>query len=158
MNCSLKGNDVFKMANWYSKLTREKKDLVLLSAFEIIVFVCLCPLALIGYGSWTLGWLVGGAVTILNYWLMVVSSSIILNPDNGTKMSSTFLGLAAGGLRYLLMAALLVIGAICTYKSEWFDGFSAFNVYAIFLAYLPLPFLLLISHFVSAKKEGRKNV
>lgn len=146
------------MANWYSKLTREKKDLVLLSALEVIVFLCLCPLALIGYGSWTLGWLVGGAATVLNYWLMIVSSSVILNPDNGTKMSSTFLGLATAAIRYLVMAGLLIVGAICTYKSEWFGGFSAFNVYAIFLAYVPLPILLLITHLISTKKEGKKSV
>lgn len=146
------------MANWYSKLTREKKDLVLLSALEVIVFLCLCPLALAGYGSWTLGWLVGGAATVLNYWLMIVSSSVILNPDNGTKMSSTFLGLATAAIRYLVMAGLLIVGAICTYKSEWFGGFSAFNVYAIFLAYVPLPILLLITHLISTKKGGKKSV
>ncbi len=151
----LKGkNEGENMGKWLSSLSSEKKDFFFLSVIELFVFLCLIPLAFIGAGSWTLGWLVGALVTLLNYFLLIRFSSSILDPNNGDKTSVTFLALAASFLRYALFGGLLIIAAISTYKSEWLGGFSAFNVFAVALSYLPLPVLLLSSHFLRAKKES----
>ncbi len=145
------------MGEWFTSLSREKKDFFLLAIVELFVFLCLVPLMFVGAGSWTLGWLVGSLVTLFNYFLLVHFSASILNPDNANKSSATLLGIAASGLRYLLFGGLLILAGICTYKSEWIGGFSAFNVFAVALSYLPLPILLVITRLFSAKKTEKEQ-
>ncbi len=141
------------MANWFKKMSKNEKDLVCLVVFELFVFLCLCPLALINAGSWALGWLVGSIVTVFNFSTMIYNSNMLLDPESETKSSSTMLGIFYSFLRVFLFAGVLIVAAICTYKSEWFGGFRAFNVFAVALSYLPLPILLFISHYISSSRE-----
>ncbi len=145
------------MGEWFSSLSREKKDFFLLAIVELFVFLCLIPLMFVGAGSWTIGWFVGSLVTLLNYYLLVRFSASILNPDNANKMSATFIGIAASGLRFLLFAGLLILAGICTYRSQWLGGFSAFNVFAVALSYLPLPIVLVITRLFPAKKTEKEQ-
>lgn len=146
------------MVEWFNKLSREKKDFFILAFIELFVFLCLLPLMFFDAGSWPLGWLVGGVATLLNYYLLVRFSAAIFDSNNGTKNSATILGLCSSFLRYFIFAALIVLSAICTFKSEWLGGFSAFNVFAVALSYFPLPILILTSHFLSAKKEEKMSI
>ena len=145
------------MGEWFSSLSREKKDFFLLAIVELFVFLCLIPLMFVGAGSWTIGWFVGSLITLLNYYLLVRFSASILNPDNANKMSATFIGIAASGLRFLLFAGLLILAGICTYRSQWLGGFSAFNVFAVALSYLPLPIVLVITRLFPAKKTEKEQ-
>ncbi len=145
------------MGKWLSSLSSENKDFFFLAVIELFVFLCLLPLMFVGAGSWTLGWLAGGAVTLFNYFMLIRFSSSILDPENGDKKSATFFALAASFLRYALFGGLLLLSAICTYKSEWLNGFSAFNLFAVALSYLPLPIMLMCSNLLKAKKEEKET-
>ncbi len=145
------------MGKWLSSLSDENKDFFILAVIELFVFLCLLPLIFVGAGSWALGWLAGGSLTLLNYFLLMRFSSSILDPDSGDKKSVTFFALAASFLRYALFGGLLIVAAISTYKSEWLNGFSALNVFAVALSYLPMPILLMCSHFLRAKKEEKRT-
>lgn len=145
------------MGEWFTSLSREKKDFFLLAMVELFVFLCLVPLMFVGAGSWTLGWLVGSLVTLLNYFLLIRFSASILSPDNAGKSSATLLGIVASGIRYVLFGGLLILAGICTYKSEWIGGFSAFNVFAVALSYLPMPILLMVTHLLMARKTEKEQ-
>ncbi len=141
------------MRDWFNKLPIEKKNFFILAFIELFVFLCLLPLMFFNAGSWPLGWLIGGMATLLNYVLLVRFSKVILDPNSPAKGSTTLIGLVSSFIRYLIFAALIIFSAICTFKSEWLGGFSAFNVFAVALSYFPLPALILVSHFIAAKKE-----
>lgn len=140
------------MVKWFAKLSSEKKDLFILVAVGLIVFVCLCPLFLISQGAWPLGWILGSAIDVVSYITIVKFTTGLLSADS-SKKGGVFVSIMTSGLRYFLYAAGLIVAAICTFKPEWFGGFAAFNFYACALAYLPMPIVILVSNLLRNKKQ-----
>jgi predicted ABC-type exoprotein transport system permease subunit len=146
-----------KLAEKFVKMKSEEKDFFILLAIAIIVFLCLTPLFFLSKGSWPLGWLLGSAVSLFAYWSIIKFTSSILSSDN-TKKASTIFGVVAGGARIFLYAAALIVSAICTFKSQWFGGFSAFNFFSTFIAFMPMPLVLIISNLIRNKKPVAKPI
>lgn len=140
------------MVKWFAKLSSEKKDLFIIVAVGLIVFVCLCPLFIIFQGAWPLGWLLGSVIDVVAYITIVKFTTGLLSNDPSKKAGVAISTLASGG-RYVLYAAGLIVAAICTFKPEWFGGFAGFNFYACALAYLPMPIVVLVSNLMRNKKQ-----
>jgi len=138
------------MVKWFAKLSGEKKDFFLLAAVGVLGFIFLVPLMFLHRGDWALGWLWGTCIELICYYsLMKFALAFTSNDDSQSSKVGIYL---FSGLRYLLYAAGLIIAAICTFKSEWFGGWSALNFYATAIAYLPMPIVIAITHLSRNRK------
>lgn len=138
-----------RMVKWFAKLSGEKKDFFVLASFGLIVFIFLIPLMFVGHGDWPLGWLWGTAIELVCYYSLMKFAISFTTEDPSNPKIMTYL---FSGLRYFLYAVGLVLAAICTFKSEWFGGWTALNFYATALAYLPMPIVITITHLIRNKK------
>lgn len=140
-----------KLASWYLNLKERDRTLFILGMFSLFIFLCLVPLFFFyeiqGY-SYPLGWILGSIFSLLAYYSIDYQSKAL---GNNGKMSLVLLLNGARTLGYLL---ILLLGAICTFKKEWFGGFDAFSFYTSAASLIPMPFILLILSF-SKKKEAK---
>lgn len=144
------------MLNWYKGLSSNKKCLFLLGMLDIFVFICLVPFAFFttdsGYwlGTLMFGWLLGSVAQIVAFSSMILTSKAFTNPNTPGAL------LGAGGffIRYFLYAVVLVIAGICTFRSEWFGGFNAFNFFTCFSSLVVLSFFVAIFKFLEIRKES----
>lgn len=127
----------------FKDLPIEKKSGIIVILIELIVFLCLCPLACINRIDLALGWLLGGIIAILCYGTLIVSLNKVIE-INSTKPTTTALSVMSFGLRFILYAVGLAISGICTFQPQWFGGFNLFNFWTTFVAYLPIYFVLVI--------------
>jgi len=139
------------MAKFYAKLSETGKNVFILVAITVIVFVLLSPFFLLGNVGIPLGWLLGSATEIVCY-LTIVFGAGLLTSSVGKK-SSVAAGLAVlfNSLRLVFYAGGLVLGGLCTYK--WQN--NLLNVWTVFAGYLPLLFVLAITALVKAQKEKK---
>lgn len=127
-----------------------KKDFVLLCLFYAVIFVLLSPLFFLRHSEWPLGWLLGGAVSIFAYWSISKIPSLLLSKDSqGLTISS----MALMGGRLFLYAASLVSSAICTFRPEWFGGWNLLSFWAVVIAIIPMPFVVILSSLHENKKD-----
>jgi hypothetical protein len=127
-----------------------KKDFILLCLFYVVIFVLLTPLFFLRHSEWPLGWLLGAGVSVFAYWSISKIPSLLLGKDSqGLTLSSIVL---MGG-RLFLYAASLVISAICTFRPEWFGGWNLLSFWAVVIAIIPMPFLVILSSLHETKKD-----
>jgi hypothetical protein len=133
------------MGKWFAKLTLNQKCLFFMGALALVVFAFLCPLFFfhseINYpmGAYPLGWLLGSVAEILAFLtLMYMSDGLFAQKEIPLIPSPSTLAMGAPGFRFVLYAAVLLVSAICTFKSEWFGGFNAFNFYTTAAGLLPM--------------------
>jgi predicted ABC-type exoprotein transport system permease subunit len=142
------------MAKWYLKLNAEQKAFFIMAALALIIFILLCPLFFFydvkGY-SYPLGWLLGSAIELLAYWTILKMSQALFKKEDAGHQTATSLALLSNGFRFILYAIGLFLSAICTFKSEWFGGFDAFNFYACAAAYMPMLVIVMITQWRQAK-------
>jgi len=133
------------MVDKYLKLKEQEKILVWLLIFGVIGFVGLCPVFFFyqakGY-SYPLGWLLGTIAEIIGWWSIMKMGDALL-PESGDPKDRRNPILFVV-LRFAIYFAVLVIAAICTFKSEWFGGFDAFNFWTTFVALLPAQIITLV--------------
>jgi predicted ABC-type exoprotein transport system permease subunit len=145
------------MVTWFAKLSAEKKNLFILCAVSLLVFLILLPLFLIDQESWAFGWLLGSAIGAFSYYTIVLLAKSVVTTDR--RSGGVWVGIAFFALRFLLYSAALVVSAICTFKPEWFGGFGAdgtgFNFWATAIGFLPMPLLVAISHLIESRKQGK---
>jgi hypothetical protein len=148
------------MGKWFAKLTLNQKCLFFMGALALVVFAFLCPLFFFHsennypLGAYPLGWLLGSGAEILAFLtLMYMSDTLFAQKDPNHMITST-LALASSSLRFVLYAAVLLVSGICTFKSEWFGGFNAFNFYTTAAGLLPMLFVVLFTTFFNLKHNG----
>lgn len=145
------------MAKWYSKLSEKGRNLFWLSIVYLAIFLCLCPLFLYydikGY-SYPLGVLLGGAFSVFAYFSIVYQSDMLSKGEG----KGTLLVLLFMFGRILGYAAIAVVAGICTFKSEYFGGFDAFNFYSAAGAMVFMPIMVLILGAISKhERKGEKK-
>lgn len=125
-----------------------------MGALALIVFVFLSPLFFFysfkGY-SYPMGWLLGSLIELLAYWTIMKMSQALFKKEEAGHSTATSLALLSNGFRFILYAAGLFISAICTFKSEWFGGFDAFNFYTCAAAYMPMLVIVMVTQWRQAK-------
>src|SRR5574344_1960454 len=148
------------MGKWFAKLTLNQKCLFVMGMVALIVFVFLCPLFFIHresnypMGAYPLGWLLGSVVELLAFVsMMYMSDGLFAQKDMGHPVASA-LAIGSASLRFFLYAGALLVSAICTFKSEWFGGFNAFNFYTTAAGLLPMLFVILLVTFIDLKHES----
>jgi len=104
------------------------------------------------YSSLLWGWLLGSAIELLAYFTITMMSKSLFSKQGGHPVTTLITVLSAGA-RLLLWTIGLLVSAICTFKSEWFGGFRAFNFFTCAAAYLPMLFVVLLTQLHDAKKE-----
>lgn len=148
------------MGKWFAKLTLNQRCLFIMGALALVVFLFLCPLFFVHQennypmGAYPLGWLLGSVAEILAFvTLMYMSDGLFAQKDMGHPVTSA-LAIGSASLRFVLYAAVLLVSAICTFKSEWFGGFNAFNFFTTAAGLLPMLFVVLIATFYDLKHES----
>lgn len=143
------------MVKFYNSLNETKQNVFWLLALTVLVFLALCPLFVISQGAYPLGWLLGSLIGVVGYLSISYGTGVILKSD--AKVGATVFTAFSFFLRFFLYAAGLVIGAICTFKPQYFGGFNAFNIWTVFAGYLPLCLIMPLRHFISLKKQERSE-
>jgi len=142
------------MLDRYMALNERGKTLFWLVAIAVLGFFCLSPLFFLysirGF-SYPLGWLIGSLAGILSY-LSISKQGNALSPSSS---GSVLLVIGLMALRILLSAAVLVVSAICTFKSDLWGGFDAFSFYTAAAAVVLMPIVVLI--VAKLKKRGETH-
>jgi len=144
------------MVKFYIGLSQNQKALFWLILIAIIGTLVQIPLFFFyeakGF-SYPLGWILGSLTEIICYISILKFTAAMMPKGDDTKG----IGLVAVSslLRFAAYALVLTISAICTFKSEWFSGFNAFNFFTTFAGLFPLPFVLLTLGFF---KKGNVNI
>lgn len=142
------------MVNFYLKLNRDKKVFFWLAILAIVVYLALMPLYFFGVDKgyqYPNGWLLGSLVELLSYISLIKMSNALTTSEKknvGLVVLSSF-------LRPLLYVLVLGVSGVCTFKSEWFGGFDMFSFWTSFVSLLPMPIVILITHFIDASKAKK---
>lgn len=139
------------MVNFYLKLNRDQRAFFWLVVLAVVVYLALMPLYFFGLDKgyqYPNGWLLGSVVELFAYFTLIKTTNAITKDPANRKMSLIVLGSL---LRPLLYVVVLAISGICTFKSEWLAGFDMFSFWTSFAALLPMPIVVLITHFISTK-------
>ena len=144
------------MIKKYLRLSSEQRTLVLMGALALFVFLVLCPLFLIEQGSYAMGWLLGSIIALICYWTMYRGNDFILSQSEKKNASMMVVLFYMG--RFILMGIGLVLGAICTFKSEWFSGFNMFNFWGVAASYLLVFVFVPFRTLFASKKEDAVTV
>jgi hypothetical protein len=138
------------VAKFYSKLSENGKNVFILVAIALLGLVVLAPFFFFQNVGLGFGWILGSGIEILCYLSILWGAKIIT--DAQTKHPGT-IALAAlfSILRLALYAGGLVLGAYYTYKlkTNWL------NVWTVFVAYLPLGFVLAITALINNNKAKK---
>ena len=143
------------LVEWYRSLNKLQTELFWIGLVDFVVFVALIPFFTLGYLSLSLGWLLGSLISICSHLTMNFSAKVILKDASG-KAGGAMFSILFFFLRMFLWAVGLVISGICTFKSEWFNGWDLLNFWTCFAAYFPGTIVLIISNFRARKVEGRE--
>jgi hypothetical protein len=148
------------MAKWFVKLSPNRKALFIMSVIALVVFIGLCPLFFIHnyenypYVAYPLGWLLGSAAELIAFVTLVRFSDSLFKDKDATHATSSMLAMGSAGLRIFLYAVVLVVSGICTFKSEWFGGFNAFNFYTTAAGLLPMLGVVFFTQFFELKHQS----
>ncbi len=146
----------------FRSLSSEGKAIAILLFLTVVPFLGLLPLFFFhdagGYplGAYPLGWLLGSGAGLFAYASIVYASRYLLGGKD-EKGGSLGLTLLLTFARLLVYAIVLVIAAICTFKSEWFGGFNAFNFWTAFGGLLPMSVVSIFVHFVEVKAVKKEK-
>ena len=136
------------MVEKYLKLNENQKTIFWLALIGAVVFVGLCPLFFFyenkGF-SYPMGWLLGTGAEILSFWTIIKMSESVIPTDPSVDPKPLRI-IFFVALRFIIYIIVLVVAAICTFKSEWFGGFNLFNFWTVFAGLLPVQVCLFISH------------
>lgn len=141
------------MLERYLNLKFEHRNIVIMLAISIGVFCALTPLFLIEQGPYAMGWLLGSLLSVLCYISMYKGNEYLLSNSNDPK--NGYLAVLFYGARFLIMGASLIISAICTFQSGWFNGFNLFNFWTTAAGYLLLFVYIPIITLFDSKKGGK---
>lgn len=150
-----------KLVKRFLASSPEGKSLVILAFLTIVPFLAMLPLFFFhaddGYplGAYPLGWLLGSLAGLLAYWSMTFGARALLRKGD-IPAGSLALTLAFNFLRIFLYAAVLVVAGICTFRSDWFGGFDAFNFWTAFGGLIPLTVVSILTHFVELRLVSDK--
>lgn len=153
---------LLNMVNFYVKLNRDKKAFFWLVVLAVVVYLALMPLYFFGLEKgyqYPNGWLFGSLIELFAYFTLIKTTNAVTKDPVNKKLSLIVL---MSLLRPLLYVVVLAISGICTFKSEWFGGFDMFSFWTSFAALLPMPVVVLVTHFISARtpmpihKEDKK--
>lgn len=146
------------MVKRYLKWDENQRAVFWMTILALVVFLGLLPLFFLGGDkgySFPLGWILGSVTEIVSFFSILHFSKTMFE-ENSSHKATIWSSLLAGGFRFFFYAAVLVVSAICTFRSSWFGGFDAFNFYATFLALLPMPIIVMISHLVDSHRKIQK--
>lgn len=146
------------MKKWYSSLNIEKKEIFWLVVVALLGLVATTPLFFIDIPhnySYFFGWLLGSIAEVFGFLTIVFMGNSMEESAKAGNSKSGILAAFTGIFRFLFYAAVLVVAAICTYRSHWFNGFDAFNFWTCFGALVPMQFVLFIFHLLH--KEDKPN-
>lgn len=147
-----------KLIKRFLRLSAEGKSIVILAFLTIVPFLAMLPLFFFhagdGYplGAYALGWLLGSATGLLAYASMTFGARAILRKGD-IPSGSLLMAVGFNFVRILLYAAVLIVSGICTFQSEWFGGFNAFNFWTAFGGLIPLTVVSVLSNFIEVKVE-----
>lgn len=150
-----------KLVKRFVAMSPEGRSLVILAFLTIVPFLAMLPLfffhAADGYplGAYPLGWLLGSLAGLAAYYTMTFGARALLRKDD-IPARGLALTLAFNFLRTFLYAAVLIIAGICTFRSEWFGGFNAFNFWTAFGGLIPLTVVSILTHFVEPRLVSDK--
>lgn len=150
-----------KLVKRFLASSPEGKSLVILAFLTIVPFFAMLPLFFFhaddGYplGAYPLGWLLGSLAGLLAYWSMTFGARTLLRKGD-IPAGSLALTIAFNFLRIFLYAAVLVVAAICTFRSDWFGGFNAFNFWTAFGGLVQLTVVSILTHFVELRLVSDK--
>ena len=131
------------MKNWYIKLSTTYKATLVSFVAVVVVYLCLIFGYFTGHADIPNGLILGGGVGVVSY----LALALVEKHD---KENETFvLTIIVTVLRYLLLAAALVLSALAQFK--W--GYKIFNLFTLMGGYL----IPLITYLVFTLVE-RKNV
>ena len=108
--------------------------LLVLVAVGVIVFLCLIPFFFFDNPGVPLGWLLGTAIEVFNYWSIVFFSGALLSSTQGKKARGAIFSTIFVFLRFALWIGGLALGALCTFT--WQNNWC--NVWSVFAAYVPM--------------------
>lgn len=144
------------MMKFYLKLNRDQKIFFWLAILALVVYLALAPLYFFGLDKgyqYPNGWLLGSIVSLVAYITLIKMSSAVTSKDTSKNLPLIML---SSVLRPMLYVLVLLFSGICTFKSEWIGGFDMFSFWTCFAALLPMTAIILLSHFIDAKK-GEKT-
>ena len=131
------------MKNWYIKLSTTYKATLVSFVAVVVVYLCLIFGYFTGHADIPNGLILGGGVGVVSY----LALALVEKHD---KENETFvLTIIVTVLRYLLLAAALVLSALAQFT--W--GYKIFNLFTLMGGYL----IPLITYLVFTLVE-RKNV
>lgn len=130
-------------------MDEHKLALLVLCAVGIFVFLCLTPFFFFNNPGVPLGWLLGTAIEIFNFWSIIFSSSMILATAEGKKVKGVAFSTIFVFLRLALWAGGLALGGLCTYK--WNNNWL--NVWSVFAAYVPMTIAVAITFLSHGKAK-----
>lgn len=133
------------MAKFYVNLSEKGKNLFLLIAITVVVFLALCPFFFFSNPGVPLGWLVGSAIEVACFFLLYLGTSVLV--EHPTKMSAGGFSVLFFFLRMALFAGGLVIAGFCTFK--WKNNWL--NIWSVAAAYLPLTGVMALNFFRANK-------
>ncbi len=121
-----------KLVDKYLSWDITRKELFWISIIDGIVFVILMPFFAIGWLKLSLGWLIGSIGSI--------GSFILINLQPKKEWNEKKTRLFHIVLTYVvptaILAILLAVSGICSFKPAWFNGFDLFSAYTIVFSYL----------------------
>lgn len=130
----------------------EKKNMLLLAAIGVVGTLACFPLCLlpeVGIGG-AIGFLAGSLLEIFAYFSICYGSRVMLGNDTG-KGSKVGLAILFYVLRFLLVGALLVLAAFCTFS--WKAPYL--NFWTGFVSLLPVYPVLIFTGLMGKKKKGQ---
>lgn len=136
------------MAKFYSKLSENGKNLFILIAIALLGLLVLAPFFFFQNAGLGFGWILGSGIEIFCY-LSILWSSKIISDVQAKHPGTIALAALFSILRIVLYAGGLFLGGLYTYKfhSNWL------NLWTVFVAYLPMGFVLGINALIKAKKD-----
>lgn len=140
------------MKRFYLGLNRDQKGFFWLVTVSVVVFLALMPLYFFGLEKgyqYPNGWWFGSLVEWLAYFTLIYFTNRLTEQKDTGHTGLLILNLLVRPLCYLFV---LSISAICTFRSSWFGGFDMFGFWTAFAALLPMPVVILCTHWM--KKEN----
>ena len=141
------------LAQRFSSLSEEKKNLFILGAIALLGALVLVFSFFIDNPGLFYGWLLGSAIEILCYVTIFFGARFLLSGD-GEATKGGLVGALFGTFRLLFYAGGLVLGGFATFV--WGTPAHGYcNVFTVFAGYLPLLLVLLVTTYLSARKSKR---
>lgn len=123
--------------------------LLVIAVVGVIATLPLCFVNIPAGYSYLGGWLLGSTAEMIGYAsILWMGGAMISGAQNEQTGTTKALAPLTAMLRFLFYAAVLVISAICTFRSQWLNGFDWFNFWTCFGALIPMNVVVLVFHLV----------